>query len=440
MVAKALPLNNNARQQIANGHNTFYHRLRVPTKAEVTSEEPMAGESGTAALVYSEKEFGKIDGKVANGLVRRSAKYDIVGVVDSTKAGLDAGEYLDGVKNGIPVYRSVADAIADLSCVPEYFIYGIAPLAPFLDKKSKKTIFNAMKSGMNIVNGLPEFFTDDEEFMKKASEYGVQIYDIRKPPQRKELHNFSGRIHDVKAPVITVFGTDCAVGKRTTTVNLVEALTQMGLNAVFIATGQTGLLQGSKYGVAVDVLSSGFATGEVENAIANAYEREHPDIIVVEGQGALSHPSFTSSSAIIKGAAPNAIIVQHPPKRKNHCDYPNIPMPTLESEIGLIEVFSKSKVVAITISHEDMNDDEVEDTIAEYEYRYKLPTTDVLKHGCHKLVKKLFDVFPELQGGERVPNRDRNAVTDTAYTPRELMLTSDMRSALAARQPHIGRR
>lgn len=348
------------------------------------------------ALVYSENEFGMIDGKVANGLARHSEKYKILGIIDSKKSGLDAGEYLDGIKNGIPVFRSLDDAIENLNLVPEYFIYGIAPLASFLDKKQREIIFTAMKKGMNIVNGLPEFFTEDEEFIQKASEYGVQIYDVRKPPQRKNLHNFSGRILEIKTPVITVFGTDCAVGKRTTTVNLVEALRQEELNAAFVATGQTGLLQGSKYGVAVDVLSSGFATGEVENAIMEAYEKERPDIIVVEGQGALSHPAFTSSSAIIRGAMPNAIIIQHPPNRKNHCDYPNIPMPTLESEIEMIEVFSGSEVIAITINHEDMTDDEVENTIAEYEDRYKLPTTDVLKYGCDKLVKKLFEVFPEL--------------------------------------------
>ena len=90
------------------------------------------------ALVYSENEFGKIDGKVANGLARHSEKYNILGIIDSTKAGLDAGEYLDGKKNGIPVFSSIDDAIDKLSYVPEYFIYGIAPLASFLDKNRER--------------------------------------------------------------------------------------------------------------------------------------------------------------------------------------------------------------------------------------------------------------------------------------------------------------
>ncbi|NHZ85738.1 MAG: DUF1611 domain-containing protein [Planctomycetia bacterium] len=351
----------------------------------------------TNAIVYSENEFGKIDGKVANGLARHSEKYKILGIIDSTKEGLDAGEYLDGIKNGIPVFGSLDKAIEDLGFSPEYFIYGIAPLASFIDKTQRDIIFAAMEKGMNIVNGLPEFFTEDEEFMQKAKENGVNIYDIRKAPPRKYLYNFSGRINDVKTPVITVLGTDCAVGKRTTAVNLVKSLKKEGLNVSFIATGQTGLLQGAKYGIAVDVLTSGFATGEVENAIVCAYENDKPDIIIVEGQGALSHPAFTSSSAIIRGAMPDAIIIQHPPKRKNHCDYPKIPMPTLESEIYLLETFSKSKVIAITINHEDMTDIDVDKKILEYEFKYKLPSTDVLKYGCGKIVNKLLESFPELQ-------------------------------------------
>jgi len=354
------------------------------------------------ALVYCEGEFGKIDGKVANGLARYSEKYQILGIIDSTKAGFDAGDFLDGRKNGIPIFRSSEDAIETLGFVPEYFIYGIAAITAFLNHYDRGIIFAAMKLGMNIINGLPEFFTEDEEFVQKAHDYDVQIYDMRKAPMRKHLHNFSGRIHKVTIPVITVLGTDCAVGKRTTAVELVKALKQAGLNAAFVATGQTGLLQGAKYGAVVDVLSSGFASGEVENAILNAYKGERLDIIVVEGQGALSHPAYTSSHAIVRGAVPDAVILQHPPRRKNHCDYPTLPMPTPESEIELIEVFSKTKVIAITINHEDMTDDEVKNTIVEYESKYELPTTDVLKFGCDKLVETLFKVFLELQKGKSI--------------------------------------
>ena len=193
---------------------------------------------------------------------------------------------------------------------------------------------------------------------------------------------------------ILVTGTDCAVGKRTTARILVESLKKQGVKTIFVTTGQTGLLQGAKYGIALDVLTSGFATGEVENAIVTAVATEQPDIIIVEGQGALSHPAFTSSSAILRGALPNAIIMQHPPKRKNLCDYPKLPMPTLESEIKLNELFSKSKVIAITLNHEDMTDHELENMIVEYESKYKLPTTDVLKYGCDKIIEKIYEVFP----------------------------------------------
>ncbi len=364
--------------------------------SRAVSRLPWLQEVRAKAIVYGEAQLGKLDGKVTNGLVRHSEKYEIVGVVDSTKVGLDAGEFLDGAKNGIPVFQDLTDAAGKLEYVPRYFIYGIAPLASYLDAPERAVIATAMRMGMNIINGLPEFFTDDEEFIRIALECDVQIRDIRKPPPRKDLHIFTGGISGIKTPVVTVFGTDCAVGKRTTAVLLVEALRERGLRVSFIATGQTGLLQGAKYGVAVDVLSSGFQTGEVEHAVITASEVDQPDMIVVEGQGALSHPAFTSSTAIIRGAKPGAIILQHPPRRKDRCDFPGIAMPTLKSEIELNEVISGAKVIAIALNHEDMEDADVERTVVEYEDKYGLVTTDVLKHGCEKIVNELFKVFPAL--------------------------------------------
>lgn len=348
------------------------------------------------AIIYCENEFGEIDGKVANGLVRNSEKYNIVGVIDSSCAGLDAGEELGGKKNGIPIFVNLTEAIIGLTGVPSYFIYGIASSQKYINQEQRKVVKSALKSGMNIVNGLPEFFSEDDEFKQLALEHGVKIHDIRKPIERKYLHDFSGRILKVDVPVVAIMGTDCAIGKRTTAVCLVNALKEKGLKAIFIATGQTGLLQGAKYGIAMDVLSSGIATGELENVIVSAYENESPDIIIVEGQGALSHPSYTSSASILKGAKPDAVIIQDAPKREFHCDFPEFSLPSLEHEIDLIEAFSDTKVIAITINHEGMFENEIETEIIECEKVYDLPTTDVLTKGCKKLIECIVEKFPEL--------------------------------------------
>ncbi|WP_027964909.1 DUF1611 domain-containing protein [Halalkalibacillus halophilus] len=349
------------------------------------------------ALIYCEDYFGKMDGKTANGLVRRSEKYDIVGVIDSKKAGMDAGEVLNQGRNSIPVFHSLEDAINRLDELPAQFIYGIAPAEAFLKSAERELLFQAMQYGMNLINPLHEFLGEDEEFLQYAAQCGVTITDVRKPPMKKDLHLFSGQIFSVEAPIIAVLGTDSAVGKRTTAVVLQSALEEIGLNVAMIATGQTGLIQGASYGVAIDALPSQYITGEIENQIMRAYNIEKPDVIIVEGQGALSHPAYISSSGILKGARPSAVIVQHPPMRVNLGDFPFMKMPTLKSEIDLIENSSNAKVVAITINHENMRDDQIDQTVASYEQKFEIPATDVLKHGSDKLVQSILTAFPTLK-------------------------------------------
>jgi len=137
--------------------------------------------------------------------------------------------------------------------------------------------------------------------------------------------------------------------------------------------------------------------GEVENSVVQAFKNESPDIILVEGQSAISHPAFLSSIGILKGSMPDGVILQHPPARRFRCDFPTLGMPTPESEIKLIETISKTKVIAITLSHEGLNEQEILETIEDYELHLRLPTTDVLKSGCKKLVQALSDQFPTLR-------------------------------------------
>lgn len=349
------------------------------------------------ALVYCEGNFGTMDGKTANGLIRSSGNYTITGVIDSTKTGQDTGWYLEEKVNNIPFFASLKEATAHLNAVPDQFIYGMAPSAGLLKPHERNIVLEAMELGMNIVNPLHEFFTEDEEFMKQSLKFGVSIQDIRKPAAKKDMHLFSGRSLDIATPIVAVLGTDSAVGKRTTSVLLEEALEKEGLKVAFIATGQTGLIQGKKYGVAIDAIPSQFMTGEIEHQILRAYDELQPDIMIVEGQGALSHPAYISSCAIIRGSRPGSVIMQHPPKRKNLGDFDYMPMPTLESEIALIESFSAAKVTAISINHENMTNLEVRNTITDYETKFGLPATDVLTYSCDKLVDSIFKTYPQLE-------------------------------------------
>ena len=361
------------------------------------SKATMDKKNKEKAIVYCENEFGRIDGKTANGLVRHSDLYDIVGIIDSSLAGQDAGLVLGEARNHVPIFSHLDEALDRLSTIPDCYIYGKAPLETCISADERSLIIEAIEKGMDIVNGLHQFFTEDEEFIQHATRCDVTIYDMRKAPAVENLHTYSGRIDEVKIPVIAVLGTDCACGKMTTAIELDKALNQCGLKSVFIATGQTSLMQGAKYGVSIDALISQFVIGEIEHLIVTANESESPDIILVEGQGAVSHPAFMSSLGILRGCKPDGIILQHAPARKQRCDFPNLIMPTIASEIVLIETISQARVMGITLNHEALSRSEMVEFINEYETQFKLPTTDVLIEGCDKIIECLCKSFPLLK-------------------------------------------
>src|SRR3954470_23756329 len=352
-----------------------------------TSCEPLATlPAGSTAVVYCEGQFGEQDGKTGNGLVRHSEKYEILSVIDSRCAGADAGAFLDGVPNGIPVVATLAEAVADAGQVPDYLICGLAPADGMLSESQRVVLLDGIARGMHVMNGLHEFLNDDAEFVAAALIAGVTITDVRRPKATCDLHLFSGRIFDVTCPRIAVLGTDGAIGKRTTATLLVQALNARGIKAVMVGTGQTTLIQGGKYGVALDALVPQFCSGEVEHQVVAAFEGEDPDVIVVEGQGALSHPAYLTSGHILRGSRPMGVIVQHAPKRKVLGDFPMMPMPTVASEIAMIEAFADTRVIGVTINHEDMTALELDESIDEHRSSLGLPVTDPLTRPGSDLV------------------------------------------------------
>ncbi len=342
------------------------------------------------ALVLCEGNFGKYVGKTANGLVRHSGRFEILGIIDSHKSGKMAHEVVEGARKDIPVFRNLGDALSKLDRIPDNLIIGVATIGGRLPSDFRAIITEAIQNKINVIAGLHEFLVDDPDFSKLAKDHGVQIIDVRKEPPLEKMHRFADLCKSMQSIRIPILGTDSSIGKRTTAIELTKALNENGIKTVFVSTGQTGILQGFEYAVPIDSIQGDYIVGELEKEIARANQEKQPEVIIIEGQGSISHPAYVCGSrAIITASQPNAIILQHAPKRK----YRNfrkeelkLPMPDLDKEIEMVEMFSCAKVIGITINHENMTDEDIQETVKEYEETFGIPCCDILKHGCNKLV------------------------------------------------------
>jgi uncharacterized NAD-dependent epimerase/dehydratase family protein len=345
------------------------------------------------AIILCDGYFGTYTGKTANGLVRYSKRFRILGVIDSHNVGRDAGDVLGEGEKDIPVFKDLDDALGKSSTKPDWMIIGVASIGGMLPKEFRPVVNAALDNGLNVISGLHEFLGNDTEFSHMAAKRGVKIVDIRKEPPIEHMHAFMNRCVAIPALRIPVLGTDSSIGKRTTALLLADALNDAGIKTEFVATGQTGLLQGASYGVPLDAIQGDYMVGELENAIVSAYETQKPRVILIEGQGSISHPAYVCGTrAIINASRPSALIVQHAPGRKTRNykkDILKLPMPDLQDEIDMLEMFSKSKVIAITLNHENINDEDISAIEKECELMYCVPTQDVMKHGCGKLVERI---------------------------------------------------
>ena len=101
-----------------------------------------------------------------------------------------------------------------------------------------------------------------------------------------------GRRHAPGKRVILTVGTDCAIGKMSVALELRAG----GARPPAIAprsspTGQTGMMI-EGWGVAVDRVISDFVQGTVEWLVEEGEARG--DWVIVEGQGSLDHPAYSS--------------------------------------------------------------------------------------------------------------------------------------------------
>jgi uncharacterized NAD-dependent epimerase/dehydratase family protein len=335
------------------------------------------------AIILTNGLLAAPDAKTAHGLIRESRRYQIVGVVDGLHAGKDAGEILDGKHRNIPVFETVQEA---MSVAPSCCIVGVATIGGIFPGNLIELVKIAIQHKLSVVNGLHDLLSERIEMAKLAAENGVKLIDIRRPKQRKDLHFWTGKIFEMKTPAVAVIGTDCALGKRTTALLVMNECIKAGINAQMIYTGQTGWLQGGQYGFIFDSTLNDFVSGELEHAILTCNEETKPDIIFIEGQSAFRNPSGPCGSEIlVSGNAKSAILV-HAPKRVYYDQDPVWgAIPSIESEIALIHQFG-SNVIAIALNTENCTDEEAMAFQTSYESKLKIPVMLPLQQGCEKII------------------------------------------------------
>lgn len=339
------------------------------------------------AIVITGGYLASSNAKTAHGLIRGTERFNVLAIIDEKFPGADAGEILDKRKRNIPVYATISEALKTLKEPIKYCVIGVATKGGVIPETLRVMIKEALESNLSIVNGLHDYVSDNEELSAIAKQRGLEIIDVRKPKKFKDLHFWSGKIAEVKCPKIAVLGTDCALGKRTTSRFLVEAMRKAGYKAEMIYTGQTGWMQGSKYGFVFDSTLNDFISGEMEHAIWSCYKEEKPDIIFIEGQSSLRNPSGPAGSEWIVSAAAEAAVLQHNPARRQFKDLEYYPayLPSVKDEIDLIKIYG-APTMAVTINSMKMTEAEAREAAKKYEEELGIPAILPLEDGLDRLV------------------------------------------------------
>ncbi|MBK7902539.1 MAG: DUF1611 domain-containing protein [Proteobacteria bacterium] len=183
-------------------------------------------------------------------------------------------------------------------------IVGVAPRGGMIPGHWLETLAGLARAGIDLAAGLHVRLANLPGLAAAAAAGGSVLIDCRVPPQGIPIA--TGRKRSGRR-VLTV-GTDCAVGKKYTALGLHMELANRGVAATFRATGQTGIMIAGR-GIPIDAVVSDFVAGAAE-VLSPDNDPAHWDVI--EGQGALNHPSYAGVSlGLLHGSQPDALVLCH---------------------------------------------------------------------------------------------------------------------------------
>ncbi|CEJ47029.1 DUF1611 domain-containing protein [Umezakia ovalisporum] len=317
-------------------------------------------------------------GKTGLALLRYSES-SIVALIDRESPGKSLSE-LTGIQRDVPI---VASLTAALEYQPQVLVIGIAPKGGALPDDYWQDIKNALQAGMSLVNGLHTPLANIPELNALLKPEQL-IWDVRKEPPH--LGVASGLAHTLPCLRVLTVGTDMAIGKMSTSLELHRESKRRGWRSKFLATGQTGvMLEGD--GIPLDAVRVDFAAGAVEQMVMG-YGKNY-DILHIEGQGSLLHPGSTATLPLIRGSQPTHLILAHRAGQVQVRNHSHVVIPSLPTVIQLYEsvasaggAFGHVPVVGIALNTAHLDEFTALEAIAQTTAETNLPCNDPVRFGA----------------------------------------------------------
>ena len=323
-------------------------------------------------------------GKTGISLLRYSPN-PIVAVIDETAAG-ESVQAITGIDRDVPVVASLQNA---LEMQPTVLAIGLAPSGGQLPDPWYSEVKQAVKAGLSVMNGLHTRMNADPE-IKANIQDGQWVWDMRREP--RGLTVGSAKAMDLSCDRVLTVGTDMAVGKMSTSIELNRATQAKGLRSKLIATGQTGLMLGED-GVPLDAIRVDYASGAVERCMMQ-FGNDH-DVLFVEGQGSFFNPASTATLPLLRGTQPTHLVLVHKAKQKRimHSDFEIPPLSKVvevyEAIASAAGTFTPAKVIGVALNTFGLNEEEAQSAIADASKETDLPCTDVVRFGAEPLLSNI---------------------------------------------------
>lgn len=332
-------------------------------------------------LILTEGRLGTFSSKTGVS-VMRYCRERVAGVLDSAYVGQAIESVVPGLRS-IPIFGSVRESLA---YKPDAILVGIAPTGGALPDRMRQHLVDGLRYGLSVVSGLHTLLKDDSELVELAEGHGARLHDIRDTGPIRRIAQ--GRARYTRAKRVLTVGTDCNIGKMVTALELRRVAAEAGLDAAFVATGQTGIMI-EGWGICIDHVISDFTAGAAEALVEHVANRQ---ICFIEGQGSLGHPAYSGVTlSLVHGTCPDAMVMVCRPSRKLHNDWADCPIVPVAQQIAIYEqvagMMHPSKVVALAVNTVGMNDTEAAQAVAAVAAEAQLPAADPVRTGSAPLLK-----------------------------------------------------